>query len=455
MKLLDFYTKMVKTVGFTVTEDGSILAGDTNKIQNELNVPIVLPTKENMKSILNRDGSVQKIMFNPLIEDIFTKRNSNISLEKSISFSNIALIYNLANIGSLLIMSIDDTNGNFKLNDFYERTALVLKKLTNVKKLVDDDTLEIWNKIITGSSLDKDLRAIMITQVKKGKIGKDLYNYTTSIHSPLLDYILEKEAEDEKITSILGVKVRPKDIGLIKSILTFMLNGITEEEGSKLSIGSNSEYAALESYLTLYLTVSEYFNEITESCKTLDEEFYKGAKIHLELTLDDLKLLPVLKRDAITIPSERSLDKTSSLKDRINTTRDSISNEPYRGNNEPYKPTQEKEAYRVQDERYNVVEPPRSNYNSLMAKITGRAPIQENTVPSARNYTGPRPDLHVGHIYDEAPRYRVENERNIYGGSYNPNGRSSRLSDNATYVPASERRERYSRESLYGRGSKW
>jgi hypothetical protein len=47
------------------------------------------------------------------------------------------LIYSLTNIGLLLIHAIDDTDSNFKLNDFYEKVALVMKKLTNVKKIID------------------------------------------------------------------------------------------------------------------------------------------------------------------------------------------------------------------------------------------------------------------------------------------------------------------------------
>lgn len=441
MKLLDFYTNMVESVGFTVNENGGIISGNDVNIENDFQIPIMLPTKENLDSILSQDGKVQKIMFNPLIEDVFTKKNSNISLEKCITFSNMKLIYSLTNIGLLLIHAIDDTDSNFKLNDFYGKVALVMKKLTNVKKLVDDSTENIWSQIITNSIMDPDYKALMISQVKRGKIDKDSYNYVTSIHSPLLDYILEKETENEKITEILGTKVRPKDVGIIKAILTFMLDGIMEEEGSKLSIGSNSEYAALESYLTLYISIVEHFNDVTESCKSIDADFYKEAKINLKLSLDDLKLLPDLKRSAITIPNEKSLDKTSTLKERLNTTRDMLS-EPkreFRDNRE--------ERYQVQDERYNEVEPVKSTFNSLMAKITGRAIPNDNRIPNRDDYNGPRPDLHVSRIYDEAPRYRQRED------VYNPSGRPSRLSDNDVYVPASERSVSRS-SSLYNRSSR-
>lgn len=442
MKLLDFYTNMVKSVGFTVSEEGGIISGNGVNIENDFQIPIMLPTKENLDSILSQDGKVQKIMFNPLIEDVFTKKNSNISLEKCITFSNMKLIYSLSNIGLLLISAIDDTDSNFKLNDFYEKVALVMKKLTNVKKLVDDNTENIWSEVITNSIMDTEYKAIMISQVKRGKIGKESYNYVTSIHSPLLDYILEKETDNEKITELLGVKVRPKDVGIIKSILTFMLNGIMEEDGSKLSIGSNSEYAALESYLTLYITIVEYFNEITESCKTIDADFYKEAKFDLKLSLSDLKLLPELKRTAITIPNEKSLDRTSSLKERLNNTRDMLS-EPRRDVR-----YEREERYPVQDERYNEVEPVKSTFNSLMAKITGRNIPNDNRIPNREDYNGPRPDLHVSRIYDEAPRYRQRED------VYNPTGRASRLSDNDVYVPASQRNVSRGSSSLYSRGSR-
>lgn len=442
MKLLDFYTSMVESVGFTVSEEGGIISGNGVNIENDFQIPIMLPTKENLDSILSQDGKVQKIMFNPLIEDVFTKKNSNISLEKCITFSNMKLIYSLSNIGLLLISAIDDTDSNFKLNDFYEKVALVMKKLTNVKKLVDDNTENIWSEVITNSIMDAEYKAIMISQVKRGKIGKESYNYVTSIHSPLLDYILEKETDNEKITELLGVKVRPKDVGIIKSILTFMLNGIMEEDGSKLSIGSNSEYAALESYLTLYITIVEYFNEITESCKTIDADFYKEAKFDLKLSLSDLKLLPELKRTAITIPNEKSLDRTSSLKERLNNTRDMLS-EPRRDVRD-----EREERYPVQDERYNEVEPVKSTFNSLMAKITGKAMPNDNRIPNREEYNGPRPDLHVSRIYDEAPRYRQRED------VYNPTGRASRLSDNDVYVPASQRNVSRGSSSLYSRGSR-
>lgn len=442
MKIEDFYKNMVESVGFTTTEDGGIISGNDVNIENDYNIPIMLPTKDNINSILSQDGKVQKIMFNPLIEDVFTKKNSNISLEKCIGFSNIKLSYNLINIGALLITSIDQTASNFKLNDFYEKVAVILKKLTNVKKLVDESTYTIWNTIISNSILDSEYQAIKITQVKRGKIDKETFNYVTSIHSPLLDYILEKESENEKITELLGVKVRPKDLGVIKCVLTFMLNGITEEDGSKLSIGSNSEYAALESFLTLYITIATYFNEITESCKSLDKDFYKEAVINLKLSLEDLKLLPVLKRSAMAIPNEKSLDKTSSLKDRLNTTRDMLSTPAVVNRLEV------EERYPVQDERFNQVEPKVSSFGSLMAKITGRQQPTENNIPNVNDYRGPRPDLHVSSIYDEATRYHHNDNY------YNPNRRPSRLSDADTYVPASER---YSSRtsSLYGRDNRY
>lgn len=105
------------------------------------------------------------------------------------------------------------------------------------------------------------------------------------------------------------------------------------------------------------------------------------------------------------------------------------------------------DRYPIQDERYNEVEPAKSTFNSLMAKITGRAIPNDNRIPNRDDYNGPRPDLHVSRIYDEAPRYRQRED------VYNPSGRPSRLSDNDVYVPASERN--VSRGgSLYNRNSR-
>lgn len=451
MKLVDFYKNIITSVGLT-DKNGDIFVTDDIAVTNEDGLPIVLPTKENINSIMSPKGEVTKIIYNPMVEDIYTKKNSNISLKQTIKMAELTLLNSILHIGELLMLATEDTTGNFKLNDFYSRVAQSTKKLTNVKKMVDDQSVDMWNNILAKALEDPNYKVVSFNQVKAGKIGKDMFNHVTNVYSPLLDHVLELIETQEKVTEILGVKVRSKDVEMVKVILTFLLNGVLEEDKKVISFGSNNEYGKLETFLTLYITLADYFNEISEALEDLDKDIYLKCVIDLKIKLEDLDHLPQLKKTAITLPSERLLSGVkeestgTSIQDRLKSRKPTVDTTP----GGLFAKYNAREELPVEDDRYetrrNEVEPRNSTFGSLMSKITGRHVEDDRDVPSVRNYNGPRPDLHVSRIYDEAPRYHRE--------VYNPTRQNSRLSDNDSYVPASERNRSYG-SSMYNRGGSY
>lgn len=440
MKLEDFYNNVLESMGFYI-EDGFIFHDKDNPMLSENKLQYALPTKEHLKSILDETGKPVKVIFNPLIEDNFSKKNSNVSLTKVMTMAKYKLSFSLFSIVKSLILAVEETSGSFKLAGFYNNLKDILDN-KNIRKAVDVKTMSTWSAIGNKAMLSADYDLIKITQVKAEKIDKDKFNVVTSLYSPLLDFILEKDKEGEKITELLEEQIRPKDISVLKAALKFMLSGIEDSKNNTLSIGSNSDFAGFESLLNMYLVMAEYFNEISEELKALDFDNFTESFIELKYNSEDLDNLEEYRKMALVVPSEKTLSSstsplakviqntfkepttTMSIMDRIKTR--SIQQEPVI-----------REPYSFQQETQQIPQDSTSTVERLLAKAHGRVIPENNSIPNINNYQGNRPDLHVSHIYNAAEHYTANQ------GMYNNSGFNSRLNPREEYVPASSRRQQY------------
>ena len=460
MKLEDFYKKVLLSTGFIVNEEGGIfITEDTPVMNNDL--PYYLPSKENINSIYGADAKIKKILFNPLIEDYFNKKNSNISLKKVIAMGEFYLTEKIITIAVNLLKTTDVSSGDFKLTNFYNSLGLLGKSNPARKKLVDQNTHKVFDQLFSNLIGDPENKIVKFSQVNSGKIDKEKFNVVTSLYSPLLDNIYKMEKEGP-ITELLGVKVRQKDIDILIIILEYLLNGIKEDGNNSISIGSNNDYAGLESFLILYIALSEHLNEVTESLTNiLKDDIEDDGEINLQLSLKDLEELPMLKASAITVPSEKSLANRVetpaplSIKDKmkgyagnmINNNVINANNGLPQNNNIPLLNNVPEQV------NYNVA-PSENNLNSIMTKITGmqvQPIINNNVVPTLANYNGVRPDLHVSHIYNEAPFYNNQNiQQGSNFGTFNPNGIASRFDNRGAYLSASERQQMNMGNTFFG-----
>lgn len=491
MNLIDFYTNTLTSLGFEIKEN-KIYVDDGRAMLNDNNIPYALPSKENLKDILNPDGTPKMVIYNPLIEDSFTKKTEFDSLSISLKMAKLKLGHSMIYLGKLLMLSIENASGEFKLNDYYSSLSSITKNRA-IKKIVDDTTLAAWENICVKALIDPEtsdeLKLLEIKQSKSSKVGKDKFNTVTSVYSPILDYILEQEKEDNKITEILDQKLRPKDVSVIKYTLLFLLNGIEDTEHNTISLGSNSDFSRFDSLMTIYITLAEYFNELSTLLKDFSSVDYDFSYINLTVSLDDMTNLEVLRRDALIIPSEKSLIgnvTNPSVMEKLKINAMKINDRPgvvhEMGNATQFTPqTQQSNGYPLQqqtttgypgqtpnigypahDPRYaqqNIayqqpVQQPvqaqqpvqeTSMFDKVMNKITNRPDAAHHNVPNINNYNGNRPDLHVSHIYNEAqPGYNM----------YNPNNQHSRIQQSQQeYIPASARvvqHSGYSRGQGYG-----
>ena len=76
MTLVEFYIKVLESTSFSIIED--VVYKDEEDVLKILDIPIALPTKKIINNYLKQDGTKNYIIFNPILEEVYTSRkNSN------------------------------------------------------------------------------------------------------------------------------------------------------------------------------------------------------------------------------------------------------------------------------------------------------------------------------------------------------------------------------------------
>lgn len=447
MNLIEFYTKVIESADFKIVKD--VVYVDDDTVLKVSGVPLALPTNNIIQTMNNADGTVNYNLFNPLLEDIYTRKDANQALARLLFMAKIKLSFSLAELSKLLLASTELKQTSMDVTNFITELN---KEVNNpaIKKIVDDTNTTNIHKILF-ESIGKENEPIKIVQNKNSKISKDKFGMVTTLYSPLLDWIYEKEKLG-KVEEINGVKTRPKDVAILKTILKYML--LLSEDNVR-RVGSNTTYPGLDGYLQLYLTVAEWFNTIAEDLKGLSLELYEGAYIPLKITADEYSKLDMekLKLEASlypkeynptvtgvkdNIPSPTATSARASLLDKFNSKWDSAEQPVIAQHNSYLNTTPTVKPLEVPATKAM------SEYDKAMMLLSGKTitePIYVD-VPDVRNYHGPRADLHVSHIYNSAPAYvnpyLVNNNtapvQNNPVGHYNGATMESKV-----YVPLSQR----------------
>lgn len=407
MNLIEFYTKVIESADFKINDD--VVYVDEETVLKVSGVPLALPTNKIIQTMNNPDGTVNYNLFNPLLEDIYTRKDANQALGRLLFMAKIKLSFSLAELSKLLLASTELKQTSMDVTNFITELN---KEVNNpaIKKVVDDTNTVNIHKILF-ESIGKENEPIKIVQNKNSKISKDKFGMVTTLYSPLLDWIYEKEKLG-KIEEINGVKTRPKDVAIIKAILKYML--LLSEENVR-RVGSNTTYPGFDGYLQLYLTVAEWFNNIAEDLKGLSLELYEGAYIPLKITADEYSKLDMdkLKLEASLYPKEYNPSVTG-VKDVLPTTTSTRASllDKFNSKWDDVSPTIKQHANYTN--AVSVTKPIETNatkalseYDRAMMLLSGKTvtePVYVD-VPDVRNYHGPRADLHVSHIYNNAPVY--------------------------------------------------
>ena len=91
MNLVEFYTNVLKSLNFIVEDDAVYL--DEDKEFTLVGIPVVLPTRENIVTMLKEDGSPAKVIFNPLIEDVYSRKQGNKTLTAMVTLAKMNLSF--------------------------------------------------------------------------------------------------------------------------------------------------------------------------------------------------------------------------------------------------------------------------------------------------------------------------------------------------------------------------
>lgn len=435
MKLAEFYINVIKSLQMEVDNDVVCVGNDPLTIGG---IPVALPTNNIINKMLNPDGSKNYIIFNPIIEEVYTTRkNSNVVLQNLLAMAKLNLNISTTFLASLLMGSTELKQCSMNITNFIK---MLNNEVNNpaIKKIIDEKAISTVYGIMK-DGVENGCEPLKIVLNKNEKVNNSKYGRVCSIYSPLLDYILEEEKKVgvNKLEEIRGFKTRPKDVAIVKSIIKFLL--LLENDETEKRIGSNSNQPGFEALLNTYFTYASWFNSVAEDTREVDLELSKEAEIELFITEDDIANMGSLETEAKLYPGEGTVPASQTI--RPASSRETLMGKLKSNWEAPVSPINQGIPNTSPSMPTNTVAtnvgPELSEYQKAKMAMSGKIPdtALQHPIPSLANYVGPRPDLHVSNIYNEAIAYDpaalgigVAAPSGILG-HYNPTGTATRLGE--------------------------
>jgi len=316
MKLMDFYKKVLHSLGLEVSQDDfvQINLGGKPTMFTVNGKPMVLPTKEHIDTSIEPDGNgnimVTKVLFNPLNEDVI--KGDSTSLKKVKDIAEKKLAHTFAAVGELLLTLASNPKlqkkTDMELNKF-------LIELNNVydgkaKDKVDDKSVDTWSKMYAKSLKEPASKSFLKLYLKKnGRYDGNRYNRLAVASFPFYEMLLEAD----KTTPVYGYKLRIKDLAVYKLIYTYVFNMM--DENHSVVVGSNdNESPGFIALFKLYIKLGTRMNKILKSLTSVNRELVKEATLPIEVTDKDLEKLSIFKSELFTIPSELELNRQKAPK---------------------------------------------------------------------------------------------------------------------------------------------
>jgi len=316
MKLMDFYKKVLHSLGLEVSQDDfvQINLGGKPTMFTVNGKPMVLPTKEHIDTSIEPDENgnimVTKVLFNPLNEDVI--KGDSTSLKKVKDIAEKKLAHTFAAVGELLLTLASNPKlqkkTDMELNKF-------LIELNNVydgkaKDKVDDKSVDTWSKMYAKSLKEPASKSFLKLYLKKnGRYDGNRYNRLAVASFPFYEMLLEAD----KTTPVYGYKLRIKDLAVYKLIYTYVFNMM--DENHSVVVGSNdNESPGFISLFKLYIKLGTRMNKILKSLTNVNRELVKEATLPIEVSDKDLEKLNIFKSELFTIPSELELNRQKAPK---------------------------------------------------------------------------------------------------------------------------------------------
>jgi len=310
--LIQFLEKVITSIDM-VTQDGYIFSKGLKSIGPQLlykDKPFVLPLTEHINSLITKHGQgakivVTKIPYNPISEDAVKGDSLSLKRTKSAIEMKLSMAVNILGLRLLRIAADKElqVKNTMLINTFLK--SISDNKINTIKKMVDDTSVKNWFKLIE-SQID-DGQYVTQFYLKKG--GEAIvngmstkYNRLASLSLPMQP-LLEKAGNDS--STILGVKLRAKEIVVYRELIKFML--------PLKSFGSNDDkYPAFISLMTMFLKTSERINTLLDMTKhaAIPSEESNDPRINIKhLSLDELDHLNRYTSYLAAIPSEIELTR--------------------------------------------------------------------------------------------------------------------------------------------------
>jgi len=298
MNLNEFYKKSLETLSLDVDENGYVTVKSGDEI---LRVTVgkkflVMATSEHVSTMDDN-----KVLFNPLQEDSIkginpsmVKYKSLIERQLSIAFNTAALL--LAKLAADVKLQKD---ASLELNKFVSE----LNKLRrpNMKEIVTEDTIKLFNKIFEASYTKSSNAGMVAIASARGKvIDGEKFNKVASLHLPLYEDLLE----NPKFAYDIEIK-RPADSGALKTIIEYVV-GMDDDnkiDYAKFTVGSNSlESPTFISVYKLYYKLATRLNKVLKQLSFIDKPLCKAVMLKTTLELDDLAHIEEFKSQLRLIP---------------------------------------------------------------------------------------------------------------------------------------------------------
>ena len=315
--LIDFYKQVVENMGLYVDEDGYIYnssADDKVLIVND-GKPMVLPTREHIKSLYSKDDDgnpiITKSLFNPLNEDVI--KGDSPSFKKLKIFIERKLGHTFHLIARTLLILAENKalqrKTSLEVNKFLASTAEAISKGT--KSVVDNKTIECWEKIYA-NSLKRPGGIFSIVVKKQGKYETETYNRLAILGSNLYDELLEIDKEG----SAYDVKLRPKDVIVFRKLFEFLLPDL--DDNGTVNVGSNDDVSpAFITIMTMYIKLRSKWNKLVNQIKDIDKTIESSCYISNLITIRELEDLDVYTSELKTIPNEIDLNRNVVAQQRV------------------------------------------------------------------------------------------------------------------------------------------
>ena len=296
MNLLQFYESILLTAGFSIGSDGAIsLALEEPVVPMTIGQRrLVLPTPQQLKG----GDWTKRIGFHPLAENILKGESEVFSryratLNRRLNQITAGLILELLYIAA---SPAEQRNLNGAQSEY----------LVKVKD-ADERTYESIRKLLAKLPIDDPANnLISLTMKRNGTIGKERYPRVCVVGFPVYE-----AAVASKDHTVMGVKLRVKDIEVLKAILEYIFPNLQAPE-AHYSKGSDSKVAPYTvALLSSTYSLIERTNEITTLFWGNNSEKYNLYALRddwfnlirdLSPLVKEIRLIPNLESTAPNVP---------------------------------------------------------------------------------------------------------------------------------------------------------